>query len=74
MYRLFKKPSVLNHIVVPFNKIQSKKIDNDNIFNTYKFIFPLLKIITVSTIKRTAIPKQLVESMPSFVFGLTHLN
>jgi hypothetical protein len=74
MYRLFKIPPVLNPIVVPFNKIQSQRIDNDNVFNTHKFSFTPLKIIIAFAMKRTAIPKQLLEDMPRFVFGLTPLN
>jgi hypothetical protein len=50
MYRLIKKPPVLKPIVVPFNKIQLQRVNSYNIFNTHKFNFPPLKIITVCAI------------------------
>jgi hypothetical protein len=78
MYRLFKTPPVLNPIVVPVNKIQSQTNNNNNnnnsVFNTSKFSFSPLKIIIVPEIKRTTIPKQMLEGMPNFVLGLTYLN
>jgi hypothetical protein len=60
MYRLLKTISI--EPLLSQQDTVKKKIDNDNIFNTLNY-FPLLKIITVSTIKRS---KQLVEKYAEF--------